>query len=96
MYDWLMQRWREKDDLIDAFLRTGKFHPADTEAVEIEGGPKEKEWKTAYINTEVMPRNPVEFLQMFAPVSAAALVGGIGVKVLDMVFGKEAWFGGME
>ena len=75
MYDWLMQRWREKDNLIDAFLRTGKFHPADTEAVEIEGGPKEKEWKTAYINTEVMPRNPVEFLQMVCSCECGS-VGG--------------------
>ncbi|KAK5112682.1 hypothetical protein LTR85_011193 [Meristemomyces frigidus] len=87
MYDWVMQRWREKDDLIEAFIKTGKF-PADTEAVHIEGGPQEKEWKTPYINTEVKPRFSWEFLQMFAPVTAAALVGRIFVQIFDLVAGK--------
>ena len=92
MYDWTMQCWREKDELIETFMKSGKFAPADPEAVEIEGGPKEKEWKTAYINTEVMPRSVVEFLQIFVPVCATALVGRIGVQILDRVLGTEAWF----
>ncbi|KAK3717261.1 hypothetical protein LTR37_005970 [Vermiconidia calcicola] len=85
--EWTMARWREKDDLIEAFMKNGKF-PADPEAVEIEGAPTEKEWKTAYINTEVRPRSPVEFLSMFVPVLAALLVGRIGAQIVDRVFGK--------
>nr|POE56771.1 putative acyltransferase [Quercus suber] len=87
MYEWTMQRWREKDELMEHFKKHGKF-PADKDAVEIENGPTEKEWKTAYINTEVKPRMPLEFLQMFAPVAAAALIGRILVQLADRLFGK--------
>jgi lysocardiolipin and lysophospholipid acyltransferase len=87
MYDWVMARWREKDELMEQFYQTGKF-PGDPEAVQIEGAPTEKEFKTAYINTEVKPRHSVEFLQIFAPVSAAALVGRVLVQAFDLVFGK--------
>jgi len=91
MYEWTMQRWREKDDLMEAFNKTGKF-PADVEAVHIDGAPQEKEWKTPYINTEVKPRMPFEFLQMFAPVTAAALLGRVVVQVFDRVFGTAPLF----
>ncbi|RMY37887.1 hypothetical protein D0864_16456, partial [Hortaea werneckii] len=74
MSQWVLQRWREKDDLLETFNKTGKF-PGDKEAVLIEGAPQEKEWKTAYINTEVKPKTSGEFLQLFMPVTAAALVG---------------------
>lgn len=87
MHEWVMQRWREKDEMIDAFLRDGKF-PADVQAVSIEGAPQEKAFRSAYINTEVKPRSPWEFLTMFAPVLTAALLGRIGVLILDRVFGK--------
>lgn len=87
MYEWVMQRWREKDELLEYFKKHGKF-PADRDAVEIDGGPTEKEWKTAYINTEVKPRMPLEFLQMFAPVAAAAMVGRVLVQIFDRIFGK--------
>lgn len=72
MHEWTLARWREKDELLEKFLETGKF-PASVEAVNIENGPND-EFKTPYINTEVKPRSPVEFLQIFAPVSAAALL----------------------
>ena len=91
MYAWTMARWREKDELIAAFLRTGKF-PADVDAVHIEGGPTDA-FKTPYINTEVRPRNAVEFLQMFAPVAAAAMVGRVAVQILDRFLGTAALFG---
>lgn len=92
MHEWIMQRWREKDDMIEAFLKAGKF-PADPEAVQIEDAPMEKEFKTAYINTQVMPRTSVEFLAMFMPVLAAALLGRIGVQICDRVFGTNPLFG---
>ncbi|EME43661.1 hypothetical protein DOTSEDRAFT_72876 [Dothistroma septosporum NZE10] len=83
MYDWVMARWREKDELMDAFIKTGKF-PADKSAVEIEGGPTDS-FKTPYINTEVQPRSPTEFLQMFMPVAAAAVVGRVLVQIMDRI-----------
>ncbi|KAI7280781.1 acyltransferase-domain-containing protein [Hortaea werneckii] len=87
MSQWVLQRWREKDELLETFNKTGKF-PGDKEAVLIEGAPQEKEWKTAYINTEVKPKTCGEFLQLFMPVIAAALVGRVCVQVFDLVFGK--------
>ncbi|KAF2484563.1 acyltransferase-domain-containing protein [Neohortaea acidophila] len=93
MGDWIMQRWREKDELIEAFHQTGKF-PADLEAVQIEGAPSEKQFKTAYINTQVMPRNSFEFLGMFVPVIAATMVGRIGVRFFDQFLGTKPLFGG--
>ncbi|KAF2160751.1 hypothetical protein M409DRAFT_70280 [Zasmidium cellare ATCC 36951] len=82
--EWMFQQWRIKDDLLDAFYKTGKF-PADKSAVQIEGGPTDS-FKTPYINTDVRPRNPVEFLQMFVPVTAAALVGRSLVQLVDRIF----------
>lgn len=87
MAAWVLQRWREKDDLLETFYNTGKF-PAETEAVGIEGAPKEKGWKTPYINTEVKARSPLEFVQMFMPVAAAAMVGRVLVQIVDRLFGK--------
>lgn len=85
-HDWVLARWREKDDLLDAFIRTGRF-PADKVAVDIEDGPTDS-FKTPYINTEVRPRSPVEFLQIFMPVAAAATVGRALVQICDRIFGK--------
>lgn len=87
MADWILARWREKDELMEAFQRDGKF-PADTEAVEIEGAPTEKEWKTPYINTEVRPRVPWEVLQIFVPAATVGLIGRILVQLIDTLTGK--------
>jgi len=81
MYEWLQERWKEKDALLDAFYKTGKF-PADKSAVQIEGGPEDS-FKTAYINTEVQTRGSFEILQIFAPVMAAAWVGRALIQIAD-------------
>ncbi|KAK5134934.1 hypothetical protein LTR08_006025 [Meristemomyces frigidus] len=89
MAAWVLQRWREKDALLERFQQDGRF-PADVEAVHIEGGPQEKEWKTAYISTSVRTRRPWEFLQMFAPVVAVTLVARILIQALDLAAGFAA------
>lgn len=86
MYQWILARWREKDELLEAFMKTGRF-PADKSAVHIEDGPTDS-FKTPYINTEVCLRNPVEFLQIFTPVAAAMVVGRVLVQIFDRIFGK--------
>ena len=48
---WLMQRWREKDELLDGYLKTGVF-PTD-EAQTAEGSGAEN----GFINTEVKIRS---------------------------------------
>ncbi|CAK4017805.1 related to 1-acyl-sn-glycerol-3-phosphate acyltransferase gamma [Lecanosticta acicola] len=84
MYEWIVARWREKDELLDSFMKTGKF-PADKSAVEIEGGPTDS-FKTPYVNTEVRPRAPWEIFQIFAPVAAATMVGRVLVQLSDRIF----------
>ena len=68
---WLRARWTEKDNLIEEYLRTGRF-PAD------KGVSKTSDGKTrrgaGYITTEIKPTNWYEFLQVFAPVGLFALV----------------------
>jgi len=86
MSEWVLERWREKDELLAYFFKNGKF-PGDKSAVSIEGGPTDS-FKTPYINTEVRPRTPVEMLQIFMPVAAAAMVGRVLVQIADRIFGK--------
>ncbi|KAK3053915.1 hypothetical protein LTR09_005195 [Extremus antarcticus] len=83
MNEWTLQRWREKDELIEQYVKTGRF-PADAEGVVVEGGDKEQR----YIDTEVKPRSPFEFLAMFMPVVTALVVGRVLMQLFDRVFGK--------
>lgn len=76
--DWLLERWREKDALIETYLVTGRF-PADTPVVEKQlpnglTAAVKARGEGEYIETEVKPKNPFEFLQMFLPWVALALV----------------------
>jgi Acyltransferase C-terminus len=68
---WLRARWMEKDALIEAFYRHGRF-PADR------GAHKTREGKiirgAGHIETEVKSNYWYEFLQIFAPVGVLALV----------------------
>ncbi len=74
---WVLDRWREKDELLDVFYASGRF-PADRRAVTVEqGGAAE------YVQTEVKPKRRIESLQMYVPVAAAALVAGNLVRMVD-------------
>lgn len=68
---WLRARWTEKDNLIEGYLRTGRF-PAD------KGVDKAPDGRTrrgaGYIMTEIKPNNWYEFLQVFAPIGMLVLV----------------------
>jgi Acyltransferase C-terminus len=68
---WLRARWMEKDGLIEAYYRHGRF-PADR------GAHKESNGKivrgAGHIETEIKSNYWYEFLQIFAPVGVLALV----------------------
>lgn len=87
---WVLQRWREKDDLLEIYLQTGRF-PADPEGVRYETGKGINGWATlnkdktiadgkGYIETEVRPKTPIEFLQIFVPGAAALLLWNVVSK----------------
>ncbi|PNS18162.1 hypothetical protein CAC42_3607 [Sphaceloma murrayae] len=80
MEKWIMDRWREKDELLEQHHKTGRF-PSDAEAVSF----ADKKSDDPFIETEVRPRNPVEFLQIFVPVTAVALICNVLVKMVDFV-----------
>lgn len=80
MEEWTLQRWREKDELLELFLRTGRF-PADEVAVKIEQPGKGGN----YVETEVRPASPIEFVQIFTPVLGAAMIGKILIKMVNLV-----------
>lgn len=90
MFDWLMARWREKDDLMEAFMRDGKF-PGDTAAVDIEGGPQD-EFKTPYISSQVENRQPFEVLQLLVPVVTLTLIARGLVQLIDRFVGTAPLF----
>ncbi|KAF7502325.1 hypothetical protein GJ744_006026 [Endocarpon pusillum] len=68
---WLRARWMEKDSLIEAYYRHGRF-PADR------GAHKTREGKiirgAGHIETEIKSNYWYEFLQIFAPVGVLAMV----------------------
>ncbi|PSK54140.1 hypothetical protein B9Z65_7946 [Elsinoe australis] len=80
MEKWVMERWREKDELLEQHHRTGRF-PSDVEAITIEN----KKVEDPFIETEVRPKHPIEFLQIFVPVTAVALICNVLIKLLDFV-----------
>jgi lysocardiolipin and lysophospholipid acyltransferase len=80
---WLQARWREKDELLEYYVNNGRF-PADEDIEHVEimngAGIMEPKKGAGYIETYVKPEGRFEFLQIFAPVSAAALIGYQGWK----------------
>jgi lysocardiolipin and lysophospholipid acyltransferase len=86
MEEWTQQRWQEKDQMMDYYLREGTF-PGDAAAIrkdEVQSKPS-----ADHIETEVRPASPLEFLQIFVPVIGTVFIGRIMVKLVNFaVTGK--------
>jgi len=80
---WVLQRWREKDDLLEYYVVNGRF-PADEGTSPAVNGAKPLKG-AGYIETDVRPENPLEFLQIFIPSAALGLVINVILKFLNMV-----------
>jgi lysocardiolipin and lysophospholipid acyltransferase len=81
--DWLLARWREKDDLIEHYLQHGRFPADEGSSPAVSGGKPVK--GAGFIETEVRPTNMLEFLQMFALPASSVLVINVIVKILNIV-----------
>jgi lysocardiolipin and lysophospholipid acyltransferase len=81
--DWLLARWREKDDLIEHYLQNGRFPADEGTSPAVNGGEPLK--GAGHIETEVKPTNMLEVLQMFALPASSVLVINIVLKLLNMV-----------
>ncbi|KAF2858171.1 acyltransferase-domain-containing protein [Piedraia hortae CBS 480.64] len=73
MADWTLQRWREKDELLEAFNTTGSF-PSDPVAVGNEKG---------YLEVQIRLRKWWEILQLMVPAFTAAALGSVCVRLVD-------------
>ena len=76
---WLLLRWREKDDLLEQWYNTGKF-PADARSAAPEKGIS----KEGFIETEMTLNNWMEIGQIFVVLAAAALVINVILKFLGI------------
>ncbi|KAF2654235.1 acyltransferase-domain-containing protein [Lophiostoma macrostomum CBS 122681] len=81
--DWLLQRWREKDDLLEYYVQNGRFPADEGTTPNVNGGKPLK--GAGWIETEVRSSNPLEFLQIFLPPAALALVINVVVKFINMI-----------
>ena len=81
MEEWVLARWREKDELIEGYQKTGRF-PAEVEATQINEPGKPN---NGYIETEVRPKNPLEFFQIFVPILGTVFVARILIKMVNLV-----------
>ena len=66
---WILERWREKDDIMEQFLQTGRMPPNGA-------GPNETKAttdKVPFLETEVKLAGAAELLQMYLPSIAICL-----------------------
>ena len=78
--EWISQRWKEKDRLLEQYMQTGRF-PADDDTE-----PETPRLKGAgYINTEVKLAKWYELGQIFVVLAALALVANCVVSVWNIL-----------
>jgi lysocardiolipin and lysophospholipid acyltransferase len=76
---WVLERWREKDELLETFYDTGRF-PSD-EGADKQGG---------YIETDVRLSSWLEIGQIFVVLLALAMVANVLVKMWEMLIGTRS------
>ncbi|KAJ4504133.1 hypothetical protein HRR83_008626 [Exophiala dermatitidis] len=76
---WLLERWREKDDLLERWYETGYF-PGDEEAANASRGIS----KGGYIETEMTLNNWMEIGQIFVVLATLALVVNVALKFVGI------------
>ncbi|KIV85305.1 hypothetical protein PV11_01012 [Exophiala sideris] len=72
---WLLERWREKDELLEQWYNTGRF-PADVESAT----PGKGISKEGFIETEMTLNNWMEIGQIFVVLASAALMVNVALK----------------
>jgi lysocardiolipin and lysophospholipid acyltransferase len=76
---WVLERWREKDALLEYFHQHNRFPADDDSIVEYRlvpngAGVTKPVPVTSYVETMLRPGSRVEFLQMFVPILAVGLI----------------------
>jgi lysocardiolipin and lysophospholipid acyltransferase len=81
--DWLLARWREKDDLLQYFIENNRFPADEGTTPNVNGGKPLK--GAGWIETEVRPVKWYEWGQIFIPPAALALVVNVIVQMVRIV-----------
>jgi lysocardiolipin and lysophospholipid acyltransferase len=81
--DWVLARWREKDDMLQYFVENNRFPADEGVTPNVNGGPLIK--GAGWIETEVRPVKWGEWIQVFIPSAALALVINVLIKMVNMV-----------
>lgn len=81
--DWVLARWREKDDLLQYFVENNRFPADDGVTPNVNGGQPVK--GAGWIETEVRPVKWAEWVQVFIPTAALGLVINVLVKMITIV-----------
>jgi lysocardiolipin and lysophospholipid acyltransferase len=81
--DWLLARWREKDDLLQYYVENNRFPADQGSAPNPSGGEPLK--GAGWIETEVRPVKWYEWVQVFVPVAAVGLLINVLLKIVYMV-----------
>ncbi|PSR82649.1 acyltransferase-domain-containing protein [Coniella lustricola] len=72
---WVLQRWYEKDALMETYVKTGRFPP-------MSAGPEQAKTDAIdYIETEVRTKYWWEFLRIFVVVGIFGLLGNIVLRI---------------
>jgi len=73
--EWLLERWREKDQLLEGYLQTGSFPANDGEDEAPNGAISSKGVESKdYIETEIRAKHWFEFLRIYVPMTALYLI----------------------
>lgn len=81
---WIRERWREKDDLLEQYVATGRFPAHELPSLDGKGGTLNNA-PGGFIETEVRPKHWLEFLQIFSVLGTCALLAYWGAKIWNLV-----------
>jgi hypothetical protein len=77
--NWLIERWREKDEILEQWYNTGRF-PSDPESADSKRGISED----GFIETEMTLNNWMEIGQLYVVLAALALVVNVVLKFFGL------------
>jgi 1-acyl-sn-glycerol-3-phosphate acyltransferase len=83
---WLIARWREKDILMEQYMRTGKF-PADVGVTKMKSGEIKR--GAGRLEVQIRSSHWYEFLQIFAPMGVLAMVLAVFYGAIPQRFWKQ-------
>ncbi len=82
--EWLLRRWREKDELLELYYNTGRFPSDDVHESDGEPGG-DAVIGAGYINTEVRLAHLWEVGHIFVVLAAFAMMANIIAKMWNLV-----------